>query len=72
MGPSSFNRARGEIMIVLSLLLVWIVVAIMWSQGRRTSEALRVEVERLTDEVDELRNQLKSQGAQVRQALEQQ
>ena len=59
-------------MIVLSLLLVWIVVAIMWSQGRRTSEALRVEVERLTDEVDELRNQLKSQGAQVRQALEQQ
>jgi hypothetical protein len=47
-------------MVTFLLLMLWFVSVISWFSGRRTSEALRVEVERLTDEVDELRNQLRS------------
>jgi len=56
-------------LITLSLLILWIVFLITWFSGRQTSEALRVEIERLTSEVDELRNQLRTHKTAVSETL---
>jgi Tfp pilus assembly protein FimT len=48
-------------MIILLLLIMCIISMITWFSCRRISEDLRIEVERITSEVDELRNQLRSQ-----------
>jgi Tfp pilus assembly protein PilO len=55
-------------MIILLLLIMCIVSMITWFSCHSISEDLRIEVERLTDEVDDLRNQLRSQKIAVNQS----